>query len=359
MVHPVKQKDGLELAKYQKGLWKKPCLRYLFFELTDCCNLNCQHCGSKCEIGSNTFLPLAQIEKVLHSVADAYHPQQIMVCITGGEPLLHPELTEVIRLSKSLGFPVGMTTNGTLIDIPVARRLARAGLDTVAVSLDGIGAVHDAFRRSKGSFLRAMDGIVALKLAGIDPQVLTVVHKGNLSSLESMYQVLKTENIDSWRLVNVDPIGRAAEHANLLLNGAELRAVLNFIRAKRYDAGNSMEVTYGCSHFVTYEYEREVRDYYFQCGAGTMVASIMANGNIGACLDIERRDDLVQGSIFTDDFVDVWENRFQQFRTDRTAKSKSCSACIYQAVCMGDSAHTWDYDRNEPAYCAAHMLLEG
>lgn len=358
MVHSIKQDNMRELAEYKKGMWENPTLRYLFFELTDRCNLYCHHCGSNCGNHGGFVLSLAVIEKVLHSVADAYNSRNIMVCLTGGEPILYPELLDVIRVSKSLGFPVGMTTNGTLLDPPTAKRLAEAGLDTVAVSLDGIGTVHDDFRCCKGSFIRAMDGIMALKLAGIEPQVLTVVHKGNVSALEALYRFLKRQSIDSWRLVNVDPIGRAGHNSDFLLKSTDLRCLLEFIRNKRYETDNSMEITYGCSHFVTYEYEREVRDYYFQCGAGTMVASVMANGDIGACLDIERRNDLVQGNAYTDDFVDVWENGFLPFRQDRTMKSVSCRACIYKDVCMGDSAHTWDYDRNEPNYCAARMLLE-
>ena len=88
------------------------------------------------------------------------------------------------------------------------------------------------------------------------------------------------------------------------------------------------------------------------------MGSVMANGNIGACLDIERRADLVQGNAYTDDFVEVWENRFEGFRIDRTIKNGTCSGCEHRAVCLGDSAHTWDYDYNEPRYCVAHMLQE-
>lgn len=89
-----------------------------------------------------------------------------------------------------------------------------------------------------------------------------------------------------------------------------------------------------------------------------MVASIMANGDIGACLDIERRDDLVQGNIYFDDFINVWENRYLIFRMNRAVKSKKCSECEYGSVCQGDSAHTWDYDNNEPMYCVAKKVME-
>ena len=356
MVNPVKVENLKALAGYQTSLRSRPKLRFLFFELTDKCNLRCRHCGSSCTDRNTHFLDMEAMKKVLVSVADTYKSKDIMVCLTGGEPLLYPGLFEVIETARRLGFLYGMTTNGTLIDRYSAGKLAGAGLQTVAVSVDGMREVHDRFRSEKGSFDRALFGIEALKHAGIEPQILTVVHRDNLWQLEEMFGLFRKMDIYSWRLVNVDPIGRAAFNRSMLLTGQQLKELFEFIRCKRFDPDNRMDVTYGCSHFVTYEYENELRDYYFQCGAGTFVAGIRADGTITGCLDIERRDELIQGNIYTDDFVDVWEHRYQAFRRNRAEESRTCGTCRYRAVCMGDSAHTWDYDSNEPGYCVAKML---
>ena len=133
----IKQKNMLQLAEYQRSLWRHPNLRFLFFELTGRCNLNCLHCGSGCTAQNSTCLAFDAIERVLGRVAECYRAEDIMVCLTGGEPMLHPDLFRVIRQAAGLGFPVGMTTNGTLIDCAAASRLAESGLDTVAVSIDG------------------------------------------------------------------------------------------------------------------------------------------------------------------------------------------------------------------------------
>ena len=354
----VKRINMLELAKYQAGLWKNPQLRFLFFELTDCCNLGCRHCGSNCSSGNSTFLETEQVFEVLSRVAEEYDPAKIMICLTGGDPMLHARVFEVIKKAHQHGFSVGMTSNGTLIDYEAARKLVANGLDTISISIDGIGDVHDSFRGSPGCYDKALAGIEALKRAGIEPQAMTVVHKGNLDQLEDLYKLFIDMDLYSWRLTNVDPIGRAAIDQSLLLNHAEYTEMLDFIRSKRFDPDNEMEVTYGCAHFLTYEYERTVRDAYFQCGAGTQVASIMANGNIGACLDIVKRPDLVQGNIYEDDFVDVWEHRYGVFRKNRAERSSVCRECEYKEVCIGDSAHTWDYERDEPMYCYAKGLYE-
>jgi len=354
----IKEQNMRELALYQAELRRKPRLRYLFFEMTDKCNLRCRHCGSACTGGNSTFLNYEVICQTMEAVKTRYGTTDTMICLTGGEPLLHPAIYDAIKTAHEMEFPVGITTNGTLIDNISARHLAQAGLDTVAVSLDGIGEIHDSFRCAKGSFDRALLGIHSLKKAGLEPQVITVVHKENYTQLEKMYELLNREGIYSWRLVNIDPIGRAAVNKHLLLDANELNGLFSFIRDKRFDSNNQMEVIYGCSHFVTYKYENEIRDYYFQCGAGTMVASVMANGNIGACLDIERREDLVQGNIYQDDFIDIWENRFEAFRRNRAEHSIACKNCEYSDVCMGDSAHTWDYDADEPRYCVANIIME-
>ena len=351
-----KKDDMLFQTAYKKSLWKKPNLQHLFFELTDKCNLRCRHCGSNCTGERNTFLSLETIEKTMKSVSERYPANRIMINLTGGEPMLYPDIYDVIRMARDFGFRAGMTSNGTLINYLAAHRLVEAGLDTIAISLDGIGKVHDSFRRTDGSYLSAVLGINALKHAGLEPEVITVIHKKNLFQLEEMYELLRNMDIYAWRVVNIEPIGRASANRDLLLDESELRQLFDFICEKRRLNDNTMSISYACSHFVTFEYEKEIRDFYFRCGAGTTVGSIMANGDIGACLDIVRKPELIQGNVYQDDFVYIWENKFEVFRMDRSNQCNLCKQCGYKNFCMGDSAHTWDFDKQEPLYCAAQIL---
>ena len=353
MISSVKERDMKALADYQDSLMRNPRLRFIFFELTDKCNLKCLHCGSNCDLKNYTFLTLDAVKNTLQSIARECDPCEVMVCLTGGEPMLHPQLFETVTLARKMGFPVGITTNGTLIDDVNAKKLSQSGINTVAVSVDGTKEIHDRFRCSPGSFNKAMNGIMALKQNGIEPQVMTVASKANLHDLPALGNYLQSKDIYSWRITNIDPIGRAQINNDLLLSTEEIHELLSFIRNMRYSQDVNMEVTYGCSHFLTYDYEREVRDFYFQCGAGILVGSVMANGDIGACLDIERRKDLVQGNIYKDDFMTIWNNRFEVFRVNRAEKSRQCAGCVYKSVCRGDSAHTWDYELDEPRYCFA------
>ena len=72
--------------------------------------------------------------------------------------------------------------------------------------------------------------------------------------------------IDSWRLGTMDPIGRANENKDLLLDGKEIKQLLEFIKVK--NKNKEIELTYGCTGYLGLDYEKEVRKYYFYCRTG-------------------------------------------------------------------------------------------
>lgn len=347
----IKHADMDRLADYRDYLRHNPKLAYLFLELTDCCNLACRHCGSSCDPRNSTFLDVDLTIETLRSVAEDFDAEKIMVCFTGGEPLVHPRFFDIARSAVDCGFSWGMTTNGTLIDRHTAERLMDARMGSITVSIDGLEESHDWLRRSPGSYQRAVDGVRNLVELGIDVQVTTVVHKGNMEELEQVYTNMAELGTASWRLVNIEPIGRAMAMRDLWLSQEEFGRLLSFIRDKRFDANVIMDVCFGCSHYLGTDFEREVRDNYFICGSGIYVGSVLCNGDIYSCLDIERRPELVQGNVAIDRFGDVWKNRFQQFRENRTAKCGTCSECPDNRYCAGGSGHTWNYDKNEPTIC--------
>lgn len=354
MSKTVKYDNMKLLAQFRKKLCSQPKLVFLFFELTDSCNMSCIHCGSSSSPHNRTFLKFEGIKSVLDSVAKKYSPGEIMVCLTGGEPLLHPDFYNIAKYATDAGFLCGITTNGTLIDETAAQKIKESGIRSMAISLDGIEETHDWFRGKKGSYKKTIEGIDSLKSIYSDNiaiQVTTVVHKGNLNQLDALYDILSTKTIDSWRIINMDPIGRAEEHTDLLLDKEEYEYLLRYIREKRFSNDVELHVTYGCSHYLGLEFEMEVRDDYFLCGSGIIVGSVLSNGDICGCLDIERRPELIQGNIFNDDFVEVWENKFKEYRGDRAKACEDCINCSEAEYCRGDSMHTWDFDNQRPKMC--------
>lgn len=352
----IKTEHMKQLADYRRTLWKEPKLKFLFLELTLRCNEKCIHCGSRCGNVSVEELTLEQYKNFLDKIKRDFGTNDIQLCITGGEPLLRKDFFDIMGYAHSLGFHWGMTSNGTLIDDKTAARLEECGMGTVSISLDGMKESHDKFRQTPGGWEAAVRGINALidRNAFKHVQVTTVVHRDNIDELEELYNYLCGVDIDSWRLVTVEPIGRALD-AGISLSPEDCGRVLDFIREKR---AVGMPVLYGCTHYLGLDYEREVRDWYFLCNAGIYTAGIRTNGNIGACLDIEMRPELIEGNILTDDFTQVWKNGFKTYRSDNYKKSEKCSSCSDREFCGGGSFHSWDFDKNEQRVCFKGTLFE-
>ena len=343
-------------ADYRDRLFREPDLRQLFLELTSRCNLRCEHCGSSCGDVPMTDLPAPAIHTLLEEVRQHFDISRIMLCITGGEPLLRTDFFDIMADAREMGYHWGMTTNATMIDESVARKLKETGMRTVSVSIDGLPETHDAMRGVSGAYNRAMNGIQALLACGGfgSIQVTTVVSRRNIGELDALYRIMQGIDIDSWRLTSIEPIGRALEHPELMLTPEDHRHLLRFIKNERL---KGMPLEYGCCHYLGLEFEREVRNWYYLCSAGRTVAGIMSNGDIGACLDIERTPKTIQGNIFRDSFTDVWQNRFRIFREPLAERNEKCRACPAKRFCDGDSHHSWDYDRDAPRMCMRGILF--
>lgn len=316
-------------------------LRYLFFELTRRCNLRCAHCGSRCpEYTSGKELSSSDFMHIVDRISETYPSDQIMFCVTGGEPLLRDDWFEICSYISNKGFAWGMTTNATLIDDNCVQKLTEAGVKTISVSLDGLRDTHEKLRGVEGSFDRAVSGIKRLKEHGRcrSVQVVTVVSKLNIHELPALYDFICDLGIDSWKLTAIEPMGDALNRRDIFLDEHEHISLLTSIMLWRRKA--AIDVTYGCSHFLPKRYDDTVRKQPFICGAGTMIASIASNGDILPCLDIDCREMVKQGNVCQDDFIEVWENRFDLFRRNKANTSTTCDECQFKRECQGDSWHS-------------------
>ena len=352
----IKKAHLRKMAEYRRQLTEKPELRNLFLELTMRCNERCLHCGSSCGDVTSEEISVSQYKKLLDEVKADMGTQRKMLCITGGEPLLRKEFFEIMGYANELGFSWGMTSNGTLIDRECARRLKQVGMRTISVSIDGLEETHDAFRQTPGGFKKAMAGINNLLEEGgfKHVQVTTVVTHQNIGELDALFEIFDKMDIDSWRVIGMEPMGRALRHPELLLTNEDQKYLIEYIRNKRMEGE---PVCYGCSHYLGLEYEHEVRDWYFLCTAGLQTASITANGDIIACLDIERRPEFVQGNILRDRFSDVWFNKFEVFRREHWNESGKCKDCEHKDFCRADSYHSLDHNTGDPMVCFKNVLF--
>ena len=348
--------DHLEQVKrYRESLYRKPVLKQLFFEFTLNCNEKCFHCGSSCGMERVT----GELEKeewiaIIDEVAENFKPKP-MLCITGGEPLLYRDFFEVMSYAAKKGFAWGMTTNATLIDRTVAEKLKAAGMRTVSVSIDGLEETHDRQRGLKGGYRRAMEGIKHLIDVGFEHvQITTVINHENIDQLDALFEIMCGIDIDSWRVINLEPMGRALDFPEKMMTKEDYRRLMSFIKEKREQ---QYPLCYGCTHYLGMDYEREIRDWYFICSAGRTIASIMSRGEVGACLDIERNERTIQGNVREERFTDIWNNKFELFRQNLDCIAENCKNCEHGRYCAGGSWHSYDFANERQRMCFKDILF--
>ena len=170
------------------------------------CNLTCQHCYSiSADVDFPGELNTAQVFKVMDDLKAFRVP---VLILSGGEPLLRPDVFEVAARAKEMGFYVGLSTNGTLIDAPLARRIGALGFDYVGISLDGLKATHDRFRRKQGAFDASLAGLRQCREEGVKVGLRFTVTQDNAADLPALLQLAEAERIDKFYLSHLNYAGR-------------------------------------------------------------------------------------------------------------------------------------------------------
>ncbi|MCR4569992.1 MAG: TIGR04133 family radical SAM/SPASM protein [Bacteroidales bacterium] len=343
MTEPLSLRRRLALSinrKLQEDAIERHRLRQLFWECTLRCNLSCRHCGSDCRVTSSIQdMPMEDFGRVLDSIARSENPHEVMINVTGGEPLMRADLEQCGRMMYDKGFPWGMVSNGFALTEKRYLSLLSSGLRAMTISLDGIGETHEWMRGREGSFERASRAIkMVIDSAEIEFDVVTCVNRRSYPQLAQIKEFLIGLGLKEWRLFTVFPVGRAAEDPQLQLSREEFRGLMDFIRDTRREG--RIKASYGCEGFLG-NYEGDVRDGFFICRAGISVGGILADGAISACPSI--RADYHQGNIYKDDFMEVWNNRFQPYRDRSWTKEKQpCASCKMWKFCRGGGMHLRD-----------------
>lgn len=326
-------------------------LHTLFFEVTSRCNALCDHCGSRCNSGKKDELSVEVFKKVLDDVAQNFGTEAIMLNITGGEPLMRKDLFDITKYADSLGFKWGLVTNGMLITDDVIAKMKETHMSTISISLDGMKKTHEEFRHAPGSFDKIIFAIHKLKEGDFVEhiQVTFIATKNNISELPEVYRLLSMLKIDSLRISGIDPIGRAKDNENLMLDQEDYFFLFDFIKEH---SNSPLPVVWSCSHyFGNTENTLDPTGKKFTCYTGIHVASVLSNGDIFGCPNIPRRKELIQGNVLKDNFCEVWKNNFEFYRNPNRTKTKQCENCEYWDYCKGDSFHTFDFETNTPQFC--------
>lgn len=330
-------------ARARERLMRDPDLTYLFWESTLRCNLRCRHCGSSCEAQSPVReLTTREVTEILDTIGEDFDTTRIFVSITGGEPLLRRDLYDVVAHMSSLGMRSCIVTNGTLLGADEVARLRDAGMDTVSVSIDGLEASHDSVRGS-GNYARAMRGIAAAAQGGMEVvEAITCVREANLGELSRIERAVKDAGATLWRCITVDRMGRLADSQDdeFWLTPPKVNQLLDFLAGRRSALerlGLPVDVGFSCGGFLGLDREDAVRPRHNQCSAGLQVASILCDGQVGACPSLPRS--WAQGSALETRFSTIWFERFEDYRSHSVRREGPCKTCSWYPICLGGGLH--------------------
>ncbi|OFZ89807.1 MAG: heme d1 biosynthesis radical SAM protein NirJ [Betaproteobacteria bacterium RBG_16_66_20] len=185
---------------------KEPPGPVVIWNLIRRCNLTCMHCYS---ISADVDFPGELSSAEVNTVMDDLKAFGVPVLIlSGGEPLLRRDIFEIAARAKAMGFYTGLSTNGTLIDAPLAQRIAGVGFDYVGISLDGLRQTHDRFRRKAGAFEASLAALRSCRDEGVKVGMRFTVTGDNAADLPALLELAETERIDKFYLSHLNYAGR-------------------------------------------------------------------------------------------------------------------------------------------------------
>ncbi len=156
--------------------------------------------------------------------------------LSGGEPLLRPDFFEIAQRAKELGFHVSLSSNGTLIDEPMADRIAAFGFDYVGISLDGLKATHDKFRRLDGAFDLSLAGVRLLHARGIKVGLRYTMTALNGQDFPALLELMRTEGAQKFYFSHLNYAGRGNIHRGKDAHHVATREAMDLLFDRAWDA---------------------------------------------------------------------------------------------------------------------------
>jgi len=200
------------------------------WNITRACNLKCVHCYNDSGAGKpSNEVSTDKAKEVINDLARFGVPS---VLFSGGEPLMRPDLFELIEYAVGKGLRTVISTNGTLITEEKAAIIKKRGVSYVGISLDGIGPINDKFRGFEGAFDKAVKGIRNCRKAGVRIGLRLTLTQRNVQDLEGLFDFFERENIERACFYHLVPSGRGGAISAEDLTHAQSRSAIEMILAK-------------------------------------------------------------------------------------------------------------------------------
>lgn len=344
-------RDGKNLPSHllQFAAEKRPVV---VWNMTRRCNLKCVHCYSQSQ--NKTYpdeLTTTEGKALIDDLAAFSCP---VILFSGGEPLMRPDLPDLVQHATDRGIRSVISTNGTLITGDFARTFKKFGLSYVGVSLDGLRETHDRFRGVRGAFDNAMTGIRTCMAEGIKVGIRFTINRRNATDIPAIFNLIETEGIPRACFYHLVYTGRGSKLIEEDLSHTETRTVLDLIMDRTrqlFDRGLEKEILTVDNHADgPYVYLRLLRENPARAAevlellkmnegnsSGHGIGCVSWNGEVHA--DQFWRD-ISFGNVRRRPFSEIWTDTSNDLMARLKDKKQyvtgRCARCRWLDVCGGN-----------------------
>jgi 12,18-didecarboxysiroheme deacetylase len=354
----VEASDPLRYGRHSKDLPshllqfsadKKPVV---VWNVTRRCNLRCVHCYSQSEDrGYSGELSLDEGKSLIDDLAGFGSP---VILFSGGEPLIRPDILDLIRYATQQGRRAVLSTNGTLITPAVAEKLKDIGLSYVGISLDGLQETHDAFRGFSGTFARVMAAIKNCQDVGLKVGLRFTINKRNFNDISGIFDLVEEKGIPRICFYHLVYAGRGTDLINEDLDHDRTREVVDLILDRTrmlHDKGQPVEVLTVDNHADgPYTYMRLMKEDPKRAAEVLKLLQMNEGNNSGRGIGCVSWDGSVHadqfwrhhsfGNVRQRPFSEIWTDPSDELLMKLKEKKKHvkgrCAKCRWLDICGGN-----------------------
>jgi len=332
---------------------RKPSGPVVIWNLIRRCNLTCKHCyTTSADIDFPGELSTPEVYTVMDDLKQFKVP---VLILSGGEPLLHPDIFDISRHAKEMGFYLALSSNGTLITEQNIKPIADINYQYVGVSLDGIGQTHDKFRQKQGSFADSVKGIGLCRDHGIKAGIRYTLTKDNVDDFPAMLQLMDDENIDKFYLSHLNYGGRGNKNRKSDAEFKMTRDVMDqlFEQCLQWEKqGAEREIVTGNNDADAVYFLHWVKKNYPE-RAEHIEAKLQQWGGNSSGVNVANIDNLGNvhpdtfwwnhnlGNVKDRDFSEIWQDLSDPLMAGLKQNPRPlqgrCGDCHYQAICNGNT----------------------
>lgn len=307
--------------------WQPALPYHMVWLVTNACNARCVHCSSAAASRLPGELTTNEAEDMLDQFAEC---GVLDLAISGGEPLLRPDIFHLLEHARDRRIRCGIGSNGSPVTPEVVRRLRDAEVTRIQISIDGLQATHDLARRWVGLFKRAMRAIELAKSEGMPVHVCFTVHRLNVHDLAAVIDLCAELGVNRFNMSRFVPTGRGTP--SLDLPHKQWKSVAQTFLAKRAEHESRMSFTTHLAQLVLLDNDGCSQESFRGCQAGIGQGCVDSIGQVTPCVMMPT----VIGSIREKRFRELWEESpLIQALHDRSNLKGPCGTCAFRERCGG------------------------